>query len=678
MAKHARSTGLLRTVVSGLLVASALAVPEPAAARVDPVVVDAITPAVAEPGAAIEVRGSGFTGASAATVNGVAAAVNAVSDDRLTVTLPAGATSGPVAVTAPAGTGTSGTDLFVARSPWRASDVQFTGRLVTGTPSTVVVSTVDRVALLTFAAPVGKRTSLVLRDSTFGSTTSNARVSVYRPDGSTAVSATGFGSSGLFLEPLTSSTANAYTVLIDPQGTATGQVVVAAYDVPSDPTVPAAADGSTATVVTSAPGQNAAVTVSGTAGQRLSVALTGSTYGSSGLQVGVRRPDGTSLVSAQSVSGSGFLDQFVLPVAGTYSIFVDPVRAATGQIGVQVFDVSADATVAAPLDGTPVTVTTTMPGQNAAVTFSALAGQRISVRVAMGSNPQVAVRRPDGSTLVGAQTVYTSLLVEPFLIPAAGTYTVAINPGGISVGSAVVHVYALPDDVVVATTMGGGPVTVGTLLPGLNGRAEFPGTAGIRASVRIASHSYGSSNLRVGLRGPDGATLVSPQIVYSSSFLEPVTLPSSGTYAVTVDPTSAATGSASVQVYDVPPDPVLTTTPGSGPVIATAGVPGQNVRVEFPGVAGQRISLRVPTHSYGLGNVSVGVRKPDGTALISAQTVYSSHFARRGRRPAGPGRAAQGPRSGPDDNSACRRVPGLRPQQRRGRRRAELCVARYR
>ncbi|MGC4797213.1 IPT/TIG domain-containing protein [Micromonospora saelicesensis] len=628
MATRSARKSYLRAAVAVLLAGGALAAPGRAFAQALPVVVNSVSPVVAEPGATVEVHGSGFTGTSGVTVNGSAASVTQVTDDRLAVALPAGATSGPVVVTTPAGSGTSAGDLFVARPPWRGADVQFTGRLTQGVSTTVAISATDRIAVLTVAAAAGKRSSLALTNSTFGTGTSAARVSVYRPDGSTAVAATGFGSSGIFLEPLPATADGTWTVVVDPQGTATGQVEVTAHDVPADSTSTADTNGTTTTVTTTAPGQNASVTVSGTAGQRLTVVLSGSTFGSSGVQVGVRRPDGVSLVSAQSFSGSGFLDQFALPLTGTYSITVDPVKAATGQIGTQVYDVSGDASATASLAGTPVTVTTLMPGQNASVTFAGAVGQRVSVYVAshsMGSSPQLTVRQPDGSTLIGAQTIYTSLLVEPVTIPVTGKYTVVINPSGTNVGSAVVSAYGLPDDIVVPATAGGAAVTAATAVPGLNGRVEFSASAGMRASVRIASQTYGSGRVSVGLLGPDRSVVASPQSVYTSAFIEPVSLAAPGTYAVTVDPAAAATGSASVQVYDVPTDPVLTTTPGT-PVNAAVAVPGQNIRVQFPGSAGRRLSLRVPAHTYGSGNVSIGVRKPDGTALITSQAVYSSLF----------------------------------------------------
>jgi large repetitive protein len=59
-------------------------------------------------GTAVAVLGSGFLGASAVRFNGQAvAAFSVVSDSKITTAVPVGATSGPVSITSPLGTGTS-------------------------------------------------------------------------------------------------------------------------------------------------------------------------------------------------------------------------------------------------------------------------------------------------------------------------------------------------------------------------------------------------------------------------------------------------------------------------------------------------------------------------------------------------------------------------------------------
>ena len=65
------------------------------------------------PGSTVTVTGSGFAGATAVTFNGEPATFSVVSAAAITATVPAGATSGPVAVTTTGGTGVSATSYTV-------------------------------------------------------------------------------------------------------------------------------------------------------------------------------------------------------------------------------------------------------------------------------------------------------------------------------------------------------------------------------------------------------------------------------------------------------------------------------------------------------------------------------------------------------------------------------------
>ncbi len=78
----------------------------------------------------------------------------------------------------------------------------------------------------------------------------------------------------------------------------------------------------------------------------------------------IKRPDGSTLVSS-TVTGNAFFDTQVLPVAGTYTILVDPWDTSTGSVTLTLYDVPADATSTATVGGSAVTMTTTVPGQNA-------------------------------------------------------------------------------------------------------------------------------------------------------------------------------------------------------------------------------------------------------------------------------------------------------------------------
>jgi len=80
--------------------------------------VTSFLPASGPIGATVKLTGAGFSGATAVSFNGSAAASFSVdSDAQITATVPAGATTGLIAVTAPGGTGTSAASFTVIPTP---------------------------------------------------------------------------------------------------------------------------------------------------------------------------------------------------------------------------------------------------------------------------------------------------------------------------------------------------------------------------------------------------------------------------------------------------------------------------------------------------------------------------------------------------------------------------------
>jgi hypothetical protein len=63
------------------------------------------------------------------------------------------------------------------------------------------------------------------------------------------------------------------------------------------------------------------------------------------------------------------------------------------------------------------------------------------------------------------------------------------------------------------------------------------------------------------------------------TFIEPVTLPSTGTYTLKFDPSGSSTGGFSVNLYDVPADATGTATINGTSTTATTNVPGQNMQI---------------------------------------------------------------------------------------------------
>ena len=87
------------------------------------------------------------------------------------------------------------------------------------------------------------------------------------------------------------------------------------------------------------------------------------------------------LASTHGRSAGGFLDATMLPVGGTYTVVVDPSGAATGIPQLRRLRRPGRSLSAITAGGSAVTLTTTVPGQNAYATFTGTAGQKVSVLV---------------------------------------------------------------------------------------------------------------------------------------------------------------------------------------------------------------------------------------------------------------------------------------------------------
>ncbi|MBJ6111485.1 IPT/TIG domain-containing protein [Hymenobacter sp. BT523] len=101
-----------------------------------PPTITSFSPSAGQPGTVVVVTGTGFTGATQVTFNGTVAPVFTVnSATQITVTVPTGATTGPVAITATGGTGTSSFNFNVQPvNDACASAIAITcGQTVTGT-----------------------------------------------------------------------------------------------------------------------------------------------------------------------------------------------------------------------------------------------------------------------------------------------------------------------------------------------------------------------------------------------------------------------------------------------------------------------------------------------------------------------------------------------------------------
>jgi YD repeat-containing protein len=314
-----------------------------------------------------------------------------------------------------------------------------------GASVTLTTTTPGQNGRATFDGTANQRVSLkVTGVSLTGGTNNWVTVSIKKPDGTTLAWDV-FSSSGGFIDVQTLPATGTYTVLADLSDTSTGSVTLTLYDVPADVSVSITPNGTPTTITNTTPGQNGVATFTATANQRVSlnintVSLTGGAH--NWVTISIKKPDGSTLVSNVFASSGGFIDMQTLTTAGTYTILVDPADSSVGSVTITLNDVPADATGTITVGGSALTLTTTVPGQNALPTFSGTSNQQVSIVFTSNTMGTVVVNllKPDGTTLTSTTSASSSFTLSTQTLPTTGTYSIKIDPNGASIGSITVSV----------------------------------------------------------------------------------------------------------------------------------------------------------------------------------------------------------------------------------------------
>jgi hypothetical protein len=154
--------------------------------------------------------------------------------------------------------------------------------------------------------------------------------------------------------------------------------------------------------------------------------------------VSIRNLNSLSLLGETLIcSSSYFTDVFTLAIPGPYTILVNPGGVNVGTATLTLYAVPDDAKGTTTVGGTAAGVTTTVPGQNATITFSGVAGQAVTIRMTGNTIGwvDVTLRKPDGSTQVSFSSNSTSFNLAQQTLLATGTYTIFVDPNETRTGS---------------------------------------------------------------------------------------------------------------------------------------------------------------------------------------------------------------------------------------------------
>jgi hypothetical protein len=156
----------------------------------------------------------------------------------------------------------------------------------------------------------------------------------------------------------------------------------------------------------------------------------------------------------------------------------------------------------------------------------------------------VTLYKPDGTTLtatsVGTAGGYLDLSAA---LPTTGTYTLVVNPSGAYTGNMTI---TLSSEVTGSVTINAAATAITIGRAGQNARYTFAGTASQQVTVRITGNTLGSTT--VNLYTPSGSYQTGTTNSAASFNLSTVTLATTGTYTITLNPTTTATGGLNLQV----------------------------------------------------------------------------------------------------------------------------------
>jgi RHS repeat-associated protein len=300
-------------------------------------------------------------------------------------------------------------------------------------------------------------------------------------------------------------------------------------------------------------------------------------------------------VASLSVFGpTGFRDVFTLPTTGMYTFVVDPRVQQTGSVTFLLAAV-ADNTGTTEV-GTPTTVVTTTIGENATRTFTGTAGQKLVFHVSgntFSEGVDLAVRPPGGGSAVASLSVFGPTgFRDVFSLPTTGTYTFEVDPRVQQTGSVTFLLAAVADNT--GTTQIGTPTDIVTTTIGENATRTFTGTAGQRLTLAVSGNTF-SDGVDLTVRPPGGGSAVASLSVFGpTGFRDPFTLPSTGTYTVTIDPRLQQLGSLTFLLANAPAGLTAAAEPESDATVRAASAssePAEDTAIAAAAIAPLTITV---------------------------------------------------------------------------------------
>ena len=534
-----------------------------------PITLSGFAPASGPAGSPVTLTGTGF-GASAAqntvSFNGVVATVTAASATSLTVTVPAGASTGRIAVTAGGNSIASAQD-FVVTSAGAPTIATFTP--VSGPAGTVVT-----VNGTNFTPAAGATTVKLNQTPATVSSVTAANLDFTVPPGT--------GSGKIRVTTTGGSVVSSADFIVPPGGIPAAEVLAATR---------LATDGTARGISLYATNKYGLVLFDGAAGAWMSLQIANFTItpASATIAYTIYKPDNAQLASGTLSGANLSIHLPPLPMDGTYSLLL---RTGLAQVSL---DAKLETNRFVPTDATPLDFARST-GQSTRALLAGVAGEQKALMVAglvtapVNTPLDITIALPSGSTFrrTNALGLGTTTALAAFTV--TGTYAVTLVPSDGTAQSA--FKLALLQGRAIAVD--GPPADVALVSPGDAARLTFAGVAGQNLGLGVSGVALNpaqAASTTVAVYKPDGALLAatpcSADGTRCATNLE--NLPVTGNYTLIVQPANGATGTQRLWLSRDVGGMLVTGTPTT----VALSRPGQNARLTFAATAGSLLALQV-------------------------------------------------------------------------------------
>lgn len=573
--------------------------------------ISGFTPAIGDPGTTVTVSGSSLNPVPGATTIGVGNSIiqpNSLTNTQAVFTIPTGVNSGSIRITTPYGSATSATDFIAAPSAIGAANIVASAQLtVNGNTQSLNISTSNKYGVFVFDAAAGQLLSLQLASLTTNPIGGSINYSVYSPANVRIISGSVSAAANMSIPLTIIPTTGTYLVTLG-SGSSTVQLSATLKSATS-----LMANGSALSMATTIAAQSKQFSFTTIADQNLRLGITALTFSPSSVTYGITyiyKPDGNLLTWNYCYSANnGCNFNFRNLPTGTYSVLFMPRGAATMNFkATLVTDNAASVSIDVPY------ILNLRPSQEGRLSFTATAGQNLTLSVDGISAVPLTVYNPDGTTLASIIIPDTAGYTLPLPDLVAGTYTMVIG----SSSSSNIPTIQVTLATVPVVTINGGTTTINTITRSQSGDFTFTATAGqnLRLGITALVFSPGFPYGTIYVYNPDGSSFNSTTTTCYMGELSCVVnlgnLPQTGTYSVSMSSRGGETVSFNATLTTAVTASLVVNTPYT----LNLAQPGQEGRLTFTATSGQSLALSIAdisTNNF----VSLIVYRPDGTTLAS-------------------------------------------------------------